>query len=133
MNDRCPVCDRVKASWKANSDPTRESRFCYGTDTIDCHDHRVDWRSRALAAERDRDRLTAALLWLEGAERTGHRLVSVSHGAFGELVGHVMATRDGKIMDLERSESAVSVIQRIGRVPIALETIEEFIRKEATP
>jgi len=128
--ERCPVCDRPDCQrFVRKADGRRITSRMF----LDCQMHPVDWRSRALAAERDRDRLTAALLWLEGAERTGHRLVSVFHGAFGELVGHVMATRDGKIMDLERSESAVSVIQRIGRVPIALETIEEFIRKEAAP
>lgn len=62
MPDRCPVCDRVKATWWDGREdlchrdiPAGRKGVCtMGVCLRDiewCESHAVDWRSRALAAE----------------------------------------------------------------------------------
>lgn len=73
---RCPVCDRVKATesdWQAWQDAggwdrVMPSGVCFRVNDLpgfgrhsihaddDCESHAVDWRSRALAAERESGR-----------------------------------------------------------------------------
>jgi hypothetical protein len=55
--ERCPRCDRAECAFHNASDADVRRGSLDGLS--DCHDNRVDWRARCLAAEKRADDLRA--------------------------------------------------------------------------
>lgn len=98
MTDRCPICDRPIATADLDGHPGGcECEACvsvcwYGPDR--CTGEPVDWRARALAAERERDAVREAII-------DAHRSYRGARADADELV----AERDrlaSKVARLER-------------------------------
>ena len=67
MSERCPYCDRDDcAAWIGY--PTPYDPQAGGAGDADCAAHAIDWRTRCLAAEADRDKLGTEV------ERLQHRI-----------------------------------------------------------
>lgn len=80
--------------------------------------------------ERERDRLMAALLWLEGAKPGDWRRVSVHHESeTGCLVCDLVRARNSTRCEFSRTESVHFASLMRDRVPLVVETIERFLRE----
>ena len=74
-NDRCPNCDRPRATAleldAIRLGAPRADGLCYDSAAYRmCEGRRVDWHARALVAERERDALRAAIVSVEAAARS---------------------------------------------------------------
>ncbi|MFA5027068.1 MAG: hypothetical protein WC713_04285 [Candidatus Methylomirabilota bacterium] len=78
----------------------------------------------------ERDRLATALLWLEGGAPGEVRGVSIRNLLYMDLECQVRsAAPERPVFVLARQEARQSIDYRKGRLPLVLETIEEFIRQ----